>query len=29
VEGKSKGVDRQVTYPMRRIGCESGEFIRR
>jgi hypothetical protein len=29
VEGKVNGADRQVTYPMRRIGCESGEFIRR
>jgi hypothetical protein len=29
VEGKVSGADRQVTYPMRRIDCESGEFIRR
>ena len=27
VEGKIGGADRQVTYPMRRIGCESGELI--
>jgi hypothetical protein len=29
VEGKISGADRQVTYPMRRIDCESGEFIGR
>ena len=29
VEGKLDGADRQVIYPMRRIDCESGEFIRR
>ena len=29
VEGKVGGADRQITYPMRRIDCESGEFIRR
>lgn len=29
VEGKIDGADRQVTYPMRRIDCESGEFIRK
>ena len=29
VEGKAGGADRQVTYPMRRIDCESGEFILR
>ena len=29
VEGKIEGVDKKVTYPMRRIGCESGEFILR
>ena len=29
VEGKVNGADRQVTYPMRRIDCESGEFIRK
>lgn len=29
VEGKVAGADRQVTYPMRRIDCESGELIRR
>ena len=28
IEGKSQGQDRQVTYPFRRIDCESGEFIR-
>lgn len=27
VEGKEEGKDRQVIYPMRRISCESGEFI--
>lgn len=27
IEGKMKGEDRQVIYPMRRIGCESGAFI--
>ena len=27
IEGKLKGEDRQVIYPMRRIGCESGAFI--
>jgi hypothetical protein len=29
VEGKAGGADRQVTYPMRRIDCESGELILR
>jgi hypothetical protein len=29
VEGKVGGADRQVTYPMRRIDCESGELILR
>ena len=29
IEGKLKGEDRKVTYPMRRIGCESGELIRK
>jgi hypothetical protein len=29
VEGKVKGEDRQVIYPMRRVDCESGEFIRK
>ena len=29
VEGKVDGADRQVTYPMRRVDCESGEFIRK
>jgi hypothetical protein len=28
IEGKVQGQDRQVTYPYRRIDCESGEFIR-
>jgi hypothetical protein len=28
VEGKVGGADRQVTYPMRRVDCESGELIR-
>jgi len=27
IEGKLKGEDRQVIYPMRRIGCESGALI--
>ncbi len=26
-EGKIKGEDKQVIFPMRRVGCESGEFI--
>ena len=29
VEGKLGGADRQVTYPLRRVDCESGEFILR
>jgi hypothetical protein len=29
VEGKVGGADRQVTYPMRRVDCESGEVIPR
>lgn len=29
VEGKVGGADRQLTYPMRRVDCESGEFIAR
>jgi len=29
IEGKVNGQDRQVTYPMRRIDCESGDFIRK
>lgn len=29
VEGKVRGADRKVIYPMRRIDCESGEFIRK
>ncbi|MEO8507562.1 MAG: DUF6265 family protein [Betaproteobacteria bacterium] len=29
IEGKLKGEDRQVIYPMRHVGCESGEFIRK
>ena len=28
VEGKVGGADRQVTDPLRRVDCESGEFIR-
>jgi hypothetical protein len=27
IEGKLRGEDKQVIYPMRRVGCESGEFI--
>jgi len=27
VDGKVAGADRQVIYPMRRIGCETGELI--
>jgi len=27
VEGKVDGKDRQLTYPMRRVDCQSGEFI--
>lgn len=27
IEGKVGGADRLITYPMRRIGCESGELI--
>ena len=29
VEGKLNGQDQRVTYPMRRIDCENGEFIRK
>ena len=29
VEGKVNGAERKATYPMRRINCESGEFITR
>jgi hypothetical protein len=29
VEGKIAGADKQLVYPMRRVGCESGEFLRR
>lgn len=29
VEGKVGARDREVTYPMRRVDCESAEFIRR
>jgi hypothetical protein len=29
VEGTVKGEDRQVIYPMRRVDCETGEFIRK
>jgi hypothetical protein len=28
INGKIKGEDKQVIFPMRRVGCESGEFIR-
>jgi hypothetical protein len=28
IEGKLKGEERKVVYPMRRVDCESGEFIR-
>ena len=27
VEGKLNGEERKVIYPMRRIGCESGDLI--
>ena len=29
LDGKVKGADRQVIYPMHRIGCETGAFIRK
>jgi hypothetical protein len=29
VQGKVNGADREFIYPMRRIGCESGELIRK
>jgi len=29
VEGKLKGADHKVIYPMRRVDCQSGEFIRK
>lgn len=29
VEGKIDGADKVVTYPMRRVGCETGEYILR
>lgn len=29
VEGKVKGAERKVIYPMRRVDCETGEFIRK
>lgn len=29
IEGKLKGDDRKVIYPMRRVDCETGEFIRK
>ncbi len=29
VEGKVKGADRKVIYPMRRVDCATGEFIRK
>ena len=28
IQGKLKGEDRKVVFPMRRVDCESGEFIR-
>lgn len=28
IDGKIKAEDKQVIFPMRRVGCESGEFIR-
>jgi hypothetical protein len=28
IEGKLQGTDKTITYPYRRIDCESGEFIR-
>jgi hypothetical protein len=27
VEGKLKGEERQIIYPLRRVDCESGEFV--
>lgn len=27
IDGKIKGEDKQVIFPMRRVGCESGEFL--
>lgn len=29
VEGKVGGADRQLTYPMRRVDCETGELVER
>jgi hypothetical protein len=29
IEGTLKGKDTQVIFPMRRVGCESGEFLRK
>lgn len=29
IDGKVKGEDKQVIFPMRHVGCESGEFIRK
>lgn len=29
VDGKVNGVERRLIYPMRRVDCQSGEFIRR
>lgn len=29
VAGQAQGKDHKVTYPFRRVGCESGEFIRK
>ena len=29
VVGQAQGKDHKVTYPFRRVGCETGEFIRK
>jgi len=29
VEGKLNGEERRVVYPMRRVGCESGEYLKK
>ena len=29
LDGKVDGANKQVIYPMRRVGCESGELIRK
>jgi hypothetical protein len=28
IEGTLNGAERKVVYPLRRVDCESGEFIR-